>query len=253
MSISRSMSRMTRPTTGNRPKDSAAGEGVQAVAVRHRRLLIYVLRLDRVRSRRQGCAYCHPIRRARKPARSSVWWWICGAARCRARRERCAFPAHAARQGCAASSSNIAARAGSGRPAAKTVSKARRVGLGVKPGMFDAVDRIEKPVKPARGKDLLGIGRAAVGIDDLAPRQGGDARGKAGSGSRTKSRCRARRSGRGRGRRHVRSSGRPAWCRRSASNGRASGRPAPRSTCSACMTQSVIRTSIWSKSRMWGG
>lgn len=42
------------------------------------------------------------------------------------------------------------------------------VRLGVKSGMLDAVDAIEKPGKSARRKDFFGIGGAAVGVDDLA-------------------------------------------------------------------------------------
>ena len=46
--------------------------------------------------------------------------------------------------------------------------KGRGVGLGVELGVFDPVDRVEKPAKSTGGKDFFRLGRTAVGVDDLA-------------------------------------------------------------------------------------
>lgn len=53
----------------------------------------------------------------------------------------------------------------------KDCLKGGSVGFGVKIGMLHAVDRIKKPVQPASLQHVLRIGRAAVGVDDLAARQ----------------------------------------------------------------------------------
>ena len=45
------------------------------------------------------------------------------------------------------------------------------LGLGPEPGMFHAIDRIKNAVQPACVQNTLGIGAAAVGVDDPPPRQ----------------------------------------------------------------------------------
>jgi hypothetical protein len=59
------------------------------------------------------------------------------------------------------------------------------IGLGVEFGVLDAVDRIEQAAKSPGCQDLLGIGRAGVGIDDLAAGKRRDAAPRPGSGERT--------------------------------------------------------------------
>ena len=52
------------------------------------------------------------------------------------------------------------------------------VGLGLEVRVLDPVDRVEEPFEPARRDHPFGIGRAAVGVDDLAAGQGADALGQ---------------------------------------------------------------------------
>ena len=47
--------------------------------------------------------------------------------------------------------------------------------FGQKPCMFNAIDRIKGPGEATLRDHPFGIGRAAIGVDDLAPRQGADA------------------------------------------------------------------------------
>jgi DNA-binding GntR family transcriptional regulator len=54
------------------------------------------------------------------------------------------------------------------------------VGLGVEFSVLDPVDRVKKTAKPPRGKDFFGIGRAGIGVDDLAAGKLCDASGEVG-------------------------------------------------------------------------
>ena len=56
------------------------------------------------------------------------------------------------------------------------------LGLGAVARVLDSIDRVEGCIQPTRPQHLRRIGRAAIGVDDLAPGQRGDQFGQVGVG-----------------------------------------------------------------------